>query len=654
MILFKKIGSFTIVFLIFVSLQLSTVIAYDTTPIFNSKNIEDLRIYEIQGSGTESPYLGKIVKTQGAVTLCLFGEGQLGGFFIQDTLGDESKQTSDGIFVYSRKYDVKEGDYVSFTATVDEWKYRTQLKDCKDLIVHKEGVEVNYLDFILPLDFTDANNLYESFEGMKVRFKQPLYITNTGNLSYYGQLGLSSKLLYTPTNVAFPLSAEYEEVLAGNAIDKIVLDDGSLQYKPNPIPFLDTDNTCRIGNKTDSLCGVLDQVTQYIYVFQSFYNLNFYGNPRDANFDESLLGDYDIKVCAFNVEHFANESNLQLTRIVKTMSAIDADIFGLCEVREGNAYIKALVDALNKYNGAEEYTYINLGDGESEYSVVQIIYKNIIVEPYLDFVQINDVWPPNRKLIQGFRLRSNGEKFILSLNHFKAKSGTGTGLDADQGDGQGVYNYTRLQEAYAVRNRLKELEFKYETDRCLVIGDLNACAMEDPLEVFYDVGYKNSVEEFDKGSYTYTFNGQLQYLDYILVNEAIQNFVTGAFNWHINSVEPGFLDYQNSSSTDNFLFRSSDHDPVIVGLNFGSTHNEKIEDNKIVLFPNPCTDYFYISSKFPSLDKPTIRIYTARGVLCKEYNDMSSPIYVGDLATGLYFVNIISGNINISKKIVIN
>ena len=59
----------------------------------------------------------------------------------------------------------------------------------------------------------------------------------------------------------------------------------------------------------------------------------------------------------------------------------------------------------------------------------------------------------------------------------------------------------------------------------------------------------------------------------------LQSQVTGAADWHINADEPPVLDYNTefksaghvASLYDTSAFRSSDHDPVVVGLNLGFT-----------------------------------------------------------------------------------
>jgi hypothetical protein len=78
------------------------------------------------------------------------------------------------------------------------------------------------------------------------------------------------------------------------------------------------------------------------------------------------------------------------------------------------------------------------------------------------------------------------------------------------------------------------------------------------------------------------FDGQLGYLDHAMSNDALTPQVTGVTEWHINSDEVNVLDYNDGiqdpgeasfERKSNALpvyepdaYRSSDHDPVIIGL----------------------------------------------------------------------------------------
>jgi hypothetical protein len=108
----------------------------------------------------------------------------------------------------------------------------------------------------------------------------------------------------------------------------------------------------------------------------------------------------------------------------------------------------------------------------------------------------------------------------------------------------------------------------------LVIGDLNAYDKEDPVDVLVAGGYTDLIHEFlGEDAYTYVFDGQVGYLDHALSASALMESITGLTIWHINADEPDLLDYDTTfkaSAQDELYapdaYRSSDHDPVIVGL----------------------------------------------------------------------------------------
>jgi hypothetical protein len=83
-------------------------------------------------------------------------------------------------------------------------------------------------------------------------------------------------------------------------------------------------------------------------------------------------------------------------------------------------------------------------------------------------------------------------------------------------------------------------------------------------------------------AYSYVFDGQIGYLDYQLANSTLVPQVTGTTVWHINADEPDLIDYDTSfkqPAQDAIYapdaYRSSDHDPVIVGLALTTARSQK-------------------------------------------------------------------------------
>jgi hypothetical protein len=117
----------------------------------------------------------------------------------------------------------------------------------------------------------------------------------------------------------------------------------------------------------------------------------------------------------------------------------------------------------------------------------------------------------------------------------------------------------------------------------LIIGDLNSYDEEDPIDAIVAGpddrrrtrdDYTDLLERFEgELAYTYVFDGLVGYLDHALANTSLTRQVTGATAWHINADEPDLLDYDTTFKSDGQdalyapdPYRSSDHDPVIVGL----------------------------------------------------------------------------------------
>jgi len=109
------------------------------------------------------------------------------------------------------------------------------------------------------------------------------------------------------------------------------------------------------------------------------------------------------------------------------------------------------------------------------------------------------------------------------------------------------------------------------TDTVFLTGDFNSYTREDPLQVLYDAGYSDIGSARAPDEYTYQFDGVVGSLDHVLGNQPAAARVTGAHVWNINSVESVAYEYSrvNYNATDFYApgpYRSSDHDPLLVGF----------------------------------------------------------------------------------------
>ena len=543
----------------------------------------------VQGTVSASPLQEQTVTVEGVVVGDFQGAGELGGVYLQDS--DGNQETSDGIFVYDPDAPaLVEGDVVRVTGTVTESFGLTQIStvsaigDCGDATLPAPTV----------LDLPADDVTRERYESMLVTFGEPLTAAETYNLARFGEIVVSSDgRLYQPTNDG----GDDEEEQRLNDQRRLVIDDGSGLQNPDDIPFTDG-GVIRVGDPLTNVVGVLSygfsawrlQPTEEPSVART--------NPRPASPDD--VGG-DIQVGSFNVLNYfvtldtkgavtdsgleprgantAEEFERQQAKIVAAILALDAEVLGLMEVENDSddAALLNLVDALNDAAGEQRYAAIeepDTGDGlfGTDAIKVAMIYQPDAVVPLgasrttLDEAFVN----ARRPLAQRFRPADGGRPFTVVVNHFKSKNcGSVTGENADQGDGQGCFNADRVEQAQALVDLIEELNDK----DVLVIGDLNSYGEEDPIDLLESAGLVDLIDTRlpEADQYSYVFNGQAGYLDHALATERLVRRITGVDIWHINADEPRFLDYNTEFNPDGFYapdpYRSSDHDPVLVGLN---------------------------------------------------------------------------------------
>lgn len=563
-------------------------------------------IYEIQGSGTSSPLAGSTVTTEGIVTAVF---PNLSGYYLQDQNGDGNSLTSDGIFVYAPGNTAVLGQKLRLTATVSEYNTVTELTP-SNVQVLGNGFTISPTDIMLPEATEDD---LERYEGMLVRVVTPLTVSQNYFQGRYGQVTLSAEgRMEIPTNRFVPGSPEAIAQADENARRRLVLDDGSSAQNPNPIPFIGADNTLRAGDTVANLTGVID----YGLVTSSGTGPRDYklhptatpaftrDNPRTAA-PASVGG--NLKVASFNVLNYfttftdgntasgqtgqgctvggstlasncrgansAAEFARQQAKIVAALKAVNADVVGLMEIQNnGTVAVQNLVNAMNVAYGSNAYAAITNLNGSTGTDAIRVamIYKPAAVTPVGTAISDGDAIHNRPPLAQTFQA-ANGEKFSVIVNHFKSKScSAAAGADADQNDGQACYNDRRVQQATALLGFIETVKTNAGDSDVLVIGDLNAYGMEDPITTLTGSGLTNAISRYIADPYSYTFDGESGYLDHALASASLTDQVTGVAEWHINTDEPSVIDYNTEFKPQDLYsaspYRASDHDPVIVGL----------------------------------------------------------------------------------------
>jgi hypothetical protein len=605
-------------------------------------------IPQIQGLGSSSVYVNQVVKTTGIVTARFIGSNKIGGFFMQDPVGDNNPLTSDGIFVSTSTDNVAVGDNVEITGTVTETGGRTQLGTITGTNILSSKNTIPVVEVVYNPDTWN----WKQYEGMLIQFDQTLYVNNNSRLLSLGQLTLGTTRLYTPTNQFVHGTADYTALLAFNAKAQLILDDGITTGNYTPIQFADASGTRRTGERITNLQAVVDYSNSAYTIYPATTPV-FYGNPRPTA--PSDLGNYNLKVCASNLDYYlptnfgqgygaanATQAAQQQLKIVAGLLAIDADIYGLMEVEEGQKALTDLVTAMNAATVAGRYGFVNDGGGmDGTYIKVGYLYRTDKVTPYLNLQNTNSPSPYDRKKVQAFTLNSNNERFIFSLNHFKAKTGCPTsGTDTDQGDGQGCWNATRVLESTSITNLIANNLTYYGDDDVLIMGDLNSYGKEDPVEKLIQNGYTDMHRVFHADSaYSYVYDGEAGYLDNVLASPTMKSQITGVSVFHVNTDEPTMFEYSGSAYQPD-MYRYSDHDPIVVGLSLGVFN--KVENipaaDRFSISPNVVTDHFSVSNANGNI----IQLYSLNGILLKQVSITSNNYKVDlnnlQLSSGVYLV----------------
>ena len=586
-------------------------------------------ISAIQGPGLAAAVTGAVI-TRGVVIGDFevpAGSGQIRGFYIQDPSGDGNAQTSDGIFVFGGgDRGVNLGDVVVVTGTAGEFQDQTQIA-ASSVVVCGSGT-VAPVEVTLPLTSGVA---LEPFEGMLVRLPQTLYVTEHFQLGRFGQVVMSSGGRLTQPTQIHPPGPDADALQAANNLNRIIVDDDTNLQNPDPIAFgrggqpLSATNTLRGGDTATGIVGVMTYTWAGNAASGNAYRVRPIGalsgtvsftpaNPRPQAAPEHTGS---LRVAGMNMLNFFNtfggactngvggaatdcrgadnatEFERQWPKTVAAVVGTQADVVGIIEIEndgyDASSAIRFLVDRLNDATAPGTYAFINADAGTGQTNAlgtdaikVGLLYKPARVIPVgttaalnsVEFVNGGDSLPRNRPaLAQAFEEIGTGGRFVVSVNHLKSK---GSACDTpDAGDGQGECNVVRTNAANELTQWLAGDPTGTGDPDVLIIGDLNAYAMEDPVSAITAAGYTNLVPALGgENAFSYVFDGQWGSLDHALANDSLASQITGAEDWFINADEPSVLDYNTNFKSAAQLvglyaedeFRIADHNPVIVDL----------------------------------------------------------------------------------------
>jgi predicted extracellular nuclease len=529
----------------------------------------------IQGDGYHSPLKDKTVTVRGVVTFVKKGKG----FYIEDTDANRPVTSSRALFVADQALSdsVWPGQQWMLSGRVTEsGSALDKLTSLADLSGHElcaENLDVPETGMQLPLNSRER----EALEGMRVSIAQPLFVSDVYNLSR-GRVTLSSEgVLRVPTEIENPGSGA-QQLARSNRNRSLVA--------VLPEPGI---GAAAVGTSVQVATGLLGHNGRRQQFFPDSITI-LKSPPQDVPEPKS---ENSLRIVNSNLLNFFNgdgrgggfptergaetaqEFEAQSDRIHAAMARMQPDLLAVQELEnDGFGPRSAAASLLGLLNdtGANDWAAVipktdRIG---GDVITVGLFYRQSLLETVgqprsLDSPEFQRL--SRQPLAQVFRDRNSGRVFLVVVNHLKSKGRCpDSGENADQDDGQGCWNAARLAAVIAKLPWLQKQAAEAETDHILILGDMNAWRREDPVRQFRTGGYTDLVETLSGlPQHSFLYWGQTGTLDYAFASPALLKLARHAEIWHINATRPQRMEQPRP------WLRASDHDPVIVDLDFSQS-----------------------------------------------------------------------------------
>ena len=250
---------------------------------------------------------------------------------------------------------------------------------------------------------------------------------------------------------------------------------------------------------------------------------------------------------------------LKTRKLASAMRAMHADIFATCEMQVGDKAPLLLLAELNKQG--DRYGFVAMPMDNIDRIGGCFIYDKTRVRPYENPLSAYADTTSHyyaRMFVQGFEQIATGERFVISINHFKSKR-----------PGRGNYdtNAKRMENADTLLSKLPNAVAVYGDPDILLLGDYNCYTQEQPIQAIVRAGYPDQLMRFCPDDYSYVYKGEIGYLDRCFANPSMEAQIVRVRTWHVNA--DWYYQHGAYKMKDKTLHRYSDHDPIIVDIRLG-------------------------------------------------------------------------------------
>ena len=582
-------------------------------------------IGEVQGESHQSPLVGKEVVINNVVVT----KTDKTGFYVQDKVSDNNPRTSDAIYVASTdpKNKVESGDLLKVQGTVKEG-YMEEYSVKPGQTFKKPAGSLTVTQIINATitklgkaELPKALNISEKMPKDVVDNTPTKYNPETEALDYWESLeGMLVEV--TKPKVTGPQYKGDIYVLPGDYKGQKLNNIGGVNLRPG------VQNTevlpVTVGNKF--VAKAKDYFNDNIIGVVTYKNKTYKIDPssvpaiQDGGLKREVSKIYPsedkLTIASYNIENFsANSSGHDETPEEKVDKIANSfikevhspDIITLIEVQDNNGGVNdGTVDGVKsgeklaqriKTLGGPDYKYTEIApvdgkDGGKPGANIRVAYlynpKRVTLigkekggsEEAARFVNGHLEKNPARvdptsvhfekvrkSLAAEFEFK--GERIVVIANHLKSKLGD----DAIYGSNQPSVENTkakRIEEAKILNAFIKEGLRQNPNLKFVLTGDFNDFEFSDSVKTIVGNELVNLMAEHEQGDrYSYFYRGSNQSLDNILISKNIKDKVVFS-PVHINA---SFMEEHG---------RASDHDPVVVQIDFSKSTTPEVPELKPV------------------------------------------------------------------------
>ncbi len=247
---------------------------------------------------------------------------------------------------------------------------------------------------------------------------------------------------------------------------------------------------------------------------------------------------------------------MKTRKLVQALRAMHADIIACCEMQVGTKAPEMLLKALNK--GRKKYAYSTVPLADNDRIGGCFIYNTERVracgEPLSAYRDTANHYYA-RMFALPFEEMDTGERFIISLNHLKSKRA-----------GRGNYDthLKRMQNTDSLLAMLPQAMAVYGDEDVLLLGDYNCYTQEGPIQAIVRAGYIDMLPLGKADNYSYSFKGEVGYLDRCFASPTMATQIMHVRPWHVNA--DWYYSHGAYKMKDKTMHRYADHDPIIVDI----------------------------------------------------------------------------------------